>query len=326
MSACETPRSAVAAAGRVDSRPVSPPARALVVGWFSFPDTRSTFGDSRAMEVICRWLREAGVPFDVVGQERNRVPGVRWEAVDPAAYTILVFACGPWRGHPAILERFGHCLKIGVGLTVNGRDTLGFDVLIPRDGPGEENPDLVMASEPAFMPVVGVALVHRQPPYGARQRHDHVQAVVDGLVAGGGFAPLFLDTLLRDNPGRLTTADQFTSLVRRTDVVVTTRLHGLVFALSCGVPAVAIDPIAGGAKVTAQARALGWPVLLPGDTLSGAELDDAVRRCVTGQFAATVGQCRTRAHAALGAIRERFLHAVGGRGPDGGSRPGAGPA
>ena len=47
------------------------------------------------------------------------------------------------------------------------------------------------------------------------------------------------------------------------DVVVTTRLHGLVFALRGGVPALAIDPIAGGAKVAGQAEAIGWPAILP---------------------------------------------------------------
>ncbi len=48
----------------------------------------------------------------------------------------------------------------------------------------------------------------------------------------------------------------------RLDAVVTTRLHGLVFALRAGVPVLAVDPVAGGGKVTAQAAALGWPALI----------------------------------------------------------------
>lgn len=287
--------------------------RALVAGWFSFPDTKATFGDSRAMEVVCRWLGEAGIPFDVAGDERNHVPGIAWDALHPDTYTIFVFVCGPWWGNPGILDRFRHCLTIGIDLTVHGAGTLGFDVLIPRDGLGEANPDLVLAAETHRVPVAGVALVHPQPPYGDRQRHGHVQAVVDEVLAGGGIAPLFLDTLLLHNPGRLTTADQFAALVRRTDVMVTTRLHGLVFALLGGVPAVAIDPIAGGAKVTAQARALDWPLLLAGENLSAAELADHVHRCAAGDLAADVERCRTRAIARLGPIRERFLAAIAGR-------------
>lgn len=297
----------VSLAGRTDRQGGE---RALVAGWFSFPGNNSTFGDSSAMEVVARWLHEAGIRFDVVGEDRNHVPGVSWETVDPSAYTIFIFVCGPWWGDPRILGRFPHCLKIGIDLTLHGTGTLGFDVVIPRDGLGEENPDLAMAVDPEFVPVVGVALVHPQPPYGDRQRHARVQAVVDELVADGTVAPLFLDTLLRHNPGKLTTAGQFVSLLRRTDVIVTTRLHGLVFAILCGVPAVVIDPIAGGAKVAAQARALDWPVILPGESLSRPELEVQIRRCASGVLADEVARCRTRALATVGALRARFLNVV----------------
>jgi hypothetical protein len=36
-----------------------------------------------------------------------------------------------------------------------------------------------------------------------------------------------------------------------------------VLALKQGVPVLAVDPVAGGAKVATQAAAWGWPVLLP---------------------------------------------------------------
>jgi polysaccharide pyruvyl transferase WcaK-like protein len=52
-------------------------------------------------------------------------------------------------------------------------------------------------------------------------------------------------------------------VIARADVVVTTRLHGLVLALKQGVPVLAVDPVAGGARVATQAAAWGWPVLLP---------------------------------------------------------------
>ena len=55
------------------------------------------------------------------------------------------------------------------------------------------------------------------------------------------------------------TAAEVESLIARVDVVVTTRLHGLVLALKNGVPAVAVDPVRGGAKVCRQAQTLGWP-------------------------------------------------------------------
>ena len=43
---------------------------------------------------------------------------------------------------------------------------------------------------------------------------------------------------------------------------------------------VALDPVRGGAKVTAQAQALGWPVLLGADEVDAAALDAALDRCL----------------------------------------------
>jgi hypothetical protein len=51
-------------------------------------------------------------------------------------------------------------------------------------------------------------------------------------------------------------------------VVVTTRLHGLALALRAGVPALAVDPVHGGGKVTAQASAWQWPAVLPAEEAS----------------------------------------------------------
>ena len=93
------------------------------------------------------------------------------------------------------------------------------------------------------------------------------------------------------------TAAQVEAVIGRVDVVVTTRLHGLVLALKHGVPALAVDPVAGGAKVAAQAAAWGWPVLLArsGDpVLDRGELD---RRWAWCRSAAG----RARAAAAPGA-------------------------
>jgi polysaccharide pyruvyl transferase WcaK-like protein len=52
-------------------------------------------------------------------------------------------------------------------------------------------------------------------------------------------------------------------VISRLDLVITMRMHGLVLALKHGVPALAVDPVAGGAKVTAQAQA--WALAGGGD-------------------------------------------------------------
>jgi hypothetical protein len=44
--------------------------------------------------------------------------------------------------------------------------------------------------------------------------------------------------------------------------VVTTQLHGPALALRCGIPALAVDPIAGAGKLNAQAHTWQWPALV----------------------------------------------------------------
>lgn len=62
-------------------------------------------------------------------------------------------------------------------------------------------------------------------------------------------------------------------MLARLDLVVTDRLHGMVLALRAGTPALAVDPVAGGAKVTAQARACGWPALVAAERLEDGGLE-----------------------------------------------------
>jgi hypothetical protein len=76
-------------------------------------------------------------------------------------------------------------------------------------------------------------------------------------------------------PGRLE------SVLKRLDLVITDRPHGLVLALRAGVPVLAVDPVQGGAEVTAQARACGWPALVPVERLDERELERWWTWCLT---------------------------------------------
>ena len=72
------------------------------------------------------------------------------------------------------------------------------------------------------------------------------------------------------------------------DVVVSMRLHALVLGLKHGRPVVACDPIAGGAKVTSQAAALDWPLVVPAEELTAQALDAALASCLSGELAERV--------------------------------------
>lgn len=287
------------------------PARALVAGHFSIPGGGGTFGDIEAQEMVCAWLTEAGIEFDVAANSEDGVSGLKLEDVDGRQYGIFIFVCGPWYPHkkiPALLlAKFAHCLKIGVDLTVYEAGNGGFDHLLSRDSLDGARADLAFARQLKPLPVVGVLLVERQAAYGNRQRHLYVKQIIDEYLETAEVVPLWLDTVAHYNKAGLATGREFESLVRKADLVITNRLHGLVLSLKNGVPVVAIDAVAGGGKVSAQARALNWPVLIPAEELTVERLREKVTFCLNSDLAADLRESGQRGRTSVEQTKAAFL-------------------
>ena len=185
--------------------------------------------------------------------------GVNWRTVDPARYSQVVFVCGPFaRGEQmelALIRRFEGCRMIGLNLSMLESMSAWnpFDVALERDSPTTAHPDIVFAASSAVTPVVGVCRIERHD--GADT--DIADAAINRLTASLDVAVLPIDTRVDINATGLRTPAQIESMIARVDVLITTRLHGLVLALKNGVPAIAIDPKPGGGKITKQARAIG---------------------------------------------------------------------
>lgn len=259
--------------------------RVLLTGWASFLHGEATAGDVLSLRAVAAALTDAGIGHDVVWSPGFR-PGTRHlPDAPPGDYTHVVFACGPVHGPQVRLlhERYPDCRRIAVGVSVpDPRDPAitGFHRVFPRDDGATA--DLSLAASVSEIPVLGVVLAPRQPEYGGAGRHDTVHDALTRWVATLDCARVPLDTrLAHEDWRRCATPDQFVSLVSKMDAVVTTRLHGLVLGLKAGVPVVAVDPVAGGGKVTAQAKALGWPVLAAEDTGDPALLDARLKWCLT---------------------------------------------
>ncbi|CAM5531107.1 polysaccharide pyruvyl transferase family protein [Streptomyces aurantiogriseus] len=255
--------------------------RILLTGWFGFLNGEATAGDLLALDRAREVLRGAGLAHDVAWSPGFRPAGPSLAELRPEDYTHLLFVCGPLHG-PHIEElhrRFAHCVRIAVGTSVVDAASpavTGFHHVLARDAPGTEpTPDLA-ARAPALptRPAVGVILTHGQHEHGARRRHERVAEKVTRWLSGRDCACLELDTRLDVHDWRLSaTPAQLESVLARLDLVVTDRLHGMVLALRAGVPALTVDPVEGGAKVTAQARACGWPAVVAAERLDAGALD-----------------------------------------------------
>ncbi|HEY0718264.1 MAG TPA: polysaccharide pyruvyl transferase family protein, partial [Streptosporangiaceae bacterium] len=240
--------------------------RVLLTGWFSFLHGEATAGDVLALEAVQGALDRAGIGYEVAWSPVFRPGALRLEDARPGRYTHLVFVCGPVHGAPVagLHIQFAALRRIAVGVTVIDRSDpacAGFDLVLARDGDGSTPHRDLSAAVPLpsersrvtpvqaapQIPVTGVVLASGQGEYGARRRHEQVTRDLTGWIGGKSAAPVPLETRLDSRDWRLcSSAAAFEALLSRMDVVVTTRLHGLVLALRAGIPALAVDPVDGG--------------------------------------------------------------------------------
>ena len=152
---------------------------------------------------------------------------------------------------------------------------------------------------------MGMVLIHAQPEYGERDRHRDVNER-SRPSSQAGLRRVRIDTRLDVSGSLLRTPAEVTSLLARMDVVLTSRLHGLVLALRSGIPVVAVDPVAGGAKLTRQAAALEWPWCFGAD-VPFEQLAEAFAACRSPRAVPPLSAARRRALEAIDGLREELV-------------------
>ena len=280
--------------------------RVLVTGWFSFDEVIATIGDELGADVVVGWLRELGVEHDVAwAPYLGRGP--HWRDLDAADYTHLVFVSGPLMDMTLVREltaAFAHAQRIAVNVSVVPDDARPlFHQVWERDGAGPARPDLAIGTSTPDVPVVAVAFAPDQEEYGTRSRAAQVRATIEGWLRARAMPWFELDMDLFDKPYERFPS-QVEALIRRADVVVSMRLHALVLGLAHGVPVIACDAVAGGAKVSSQAAALGWPVLLRAGEVDPTTLDAALEHALSGTLTEEMAEARRRGAAASEQARE----------------------
>lgn len=211
----------------------------------------------------------------------------------------------------ARLERFTECRRIGVNLsmTVPLADWNPFDVLIERDSGSARRPDLAFGANQPQLPLVGVCL--REPAPGTRT----ADAALARLVDSTEMAVVDIDTRLdmrSPGPNRagLRSAAEVEALIAHVDVVVTTRLHGLVLALKHGVPVVALDPGNEGDKILRQAEVVGWPMAFGITQSTDVALRRAYDYCLSDAGRQRALECARTARTGVARTRAEFLSSL----------------
>ncbi|SDX47566.1 Polysaccharide pyruvyl transferase [Modestobacter sp. DSM 44400] len=287
--------------------------RVLVAGWFSFDEFIATVGDELGADVVVGWLRELGIDHDVAWAPYFQ-RGPNWRNVDPADYTHLVFVSGPLFDLPELRQlsaAFAGAQRWAVNVSVvSDAGRALFDRVWERDAPGMARPDLAGGTTTPDVPVLAVAFAPPQEEYGARSQADRVRGVLEDWLRARAMPWFELDMDLYEKP-----YDRFPSqveaLVRRADVVVSMRLHALVLGLAHGVPVIACDGVVGGAKVSAQAAALGWPLALTAGEIDAHALDAALEHALSGTLADPIAAAQRRMREGNAEARAWFTRQLG---------------
>ncbi|HET9810921.1 MAG TPA: polysaccharide pyruvyl transferase family protein [Sphingomicrobium sp.] len=289
--------------------------KAVIAGWFSYAYGHATAGDLLARDIVREWLDELGIAH-VTAVAPPFTEGAALDSIDPAEFTHAFFVCGPFGRGPLeadFLGRFAGCRLIGLNLSLDydPDQWRPFDFVIERDSLASANPDLVFASRAALPPVVGVCL---------REAHPDVDVGTANLAIGRLLvrheaARVPIETRLDANGTGLRSRGEIEALIGRMDIVVTTRLHGVVLALKNGVPALAVDSVPGGGKVSQQCATIGWPNVLRLDELDDERLDRAYEFALSQAARRLARKSTERGRAGVEAVRQQLVAGLATNGP-----------
>lgn len=285
--------------------------KTLVSGWFSFEGAGATAGDLLAKDLVCDWLRRAGHSYEVA-LAPPFPGGVDWASVDPDDYSHLVFVCGPFF-RSNLLQRFEGCHLVGVNLSmIEPVDEWNpFDLLLERDSSSRCNPDITFAASQAHVPLAGVVLLTPPERSEVHDVYRDANEAIRRFLASRDIAGVTIDTALDvPNPTGLRSPAEIESVIARMDVVLTTRLHGMVLAIKNGVPAIAIDPMPGGGKIRRQADAIDWPLVFSGDDVTDEALQRALQFSLTAEARMKAKRCGEAAVENVARLRDDFISAM----------------
>lgn len=251
--------------------------------WTTIGDVMALYNAAKALEskgIIVR-IAWSGDLFDL-----NRLL-IADDEIERTQFDAFVFVCGPV--HEDILplvERFAGTRRIAVGVSVPaGFDpSCCFDAVLARDSQEGTTFDLALAD-------IGYPHLHIDPRY---RRQDFAVCTVgpqgeykdacfytaDALIAEAsqGCDVRHVQTLLRGDACHPCVAEMELQL---SQILVTTRMHGALISAFHGAPAIVVDQIRGGAKVSRVAGRAGLPVINAWDTDAKglrALMIDALRR------------------------------------------------
>lgn len=253
--------------------------RLILCGYFSLKYRTCTVGDLMVLHSLEKWLDSLGYSYDVVADPMLKCKNtIREEAIDIKKYYAMIFVCGPLFDIDSLYEyirKYDGLKRIAVNVSVINEEAKIlnlFEYIFPRDSLNYVSLDMALEEITVTRTsVVGLIYVGSQIEY-PNQMHSKVEQIVDTVLSELGYAKIKIDTKIPYNDYGLNSLTEIISVISKTDIVITTRLHGSILAFKAHIPFVAIDPVPKGGKVYKQVNEIGWPYVLNMENLNNYNL------------------------------------------------------
>lgn len=287
--------------------------RILITWWGAFNKGGPTIGDLMSLLNVIKAVKQCGFLADVASLEKYScltLKCVDWNTVEPCNYDTLLFVCGPIikgsKPFRELIQRFIHCEKIAVGVSVLPKWSKDywnpFDLILAREGCENTYFDVALAGSVSIKTpiekhneklLIGVCLRGHQREYGVDMCLDDLaKKKIDYLLDKFPHERINLETRLDKTEDDFQTIN---SSFSKPDIVITTRLHGALLAISHNVPVLALDQIKDCGKVNCILSWLGWKYVFPVKTAIPDQLVDVVQNLIVGEEKKHIAQIRLKA-------------------------------
>lgn len=245
-----------------------------IASWGSIAQRHMTTGDQAARDVVVAALESSGVECRVVTEQSP-----------PPADALKIWVSGPvdlsYAPQRAVLGDGSGWLLAGTTLITDRLAPTLCDTSTARDGPGVPTRGDLAALAPRETGggFAAVMLRGAQPEY--RHRADQADAIAQAVQHTLDKLGLWSLPIGTHQPAALTSGQMLTGIEKvlsAATVVITSRLHGVIFSLRAGRVPVVIDEVDGHGKITDLATAFGLPVYLDSPRCSVGEITEAIAR------------------------------------------------
>lgn len=249
-------------------------------GWFSLEKGQATSGDIFCLNRVIAWLKEWGIQFEVIYSKKSGGPG--YASYNSKNFSSQIFVCGPIDGkyniQTELFEWFEGKWYFWSNSVVDVYNRMDATNTLCRDGLVTTYPDFSFLFSVPDRPFILTIFRGAQKEYGLSNCfHDTVSNIVNEFLQSHEYFYENLSTELdcswHDMLRKSIAIEKFISCA---DIVITTRLHGLVHTLRSGRMAIAIDQIKGGAKVASLCRQIDYPYFILAENLTTGWLQENV--------------------------------------------------